>query len=220
MQIRQSSSQLDSPLFHLTQAEELPPEKGWFAALMQFDQLARNLAVVGVLLVMVVAVRNAGGPEAQSVFGALQTSTAMQWDEGVGKLSFVNALFPESIRAVWNEEADVAVFSPVNGEVVHTWTRKEPYLMIQSRLRDVRAAEDGEVMSIAHGPDEERIVRIRHANCETLYGNLQSVALQEGDKVYAGDVIAQLMEGRNLSFELRVDGRSVDPRGHLMPIIE
>ncbi len=220
MQIRQRASRLDSPLFHLTQAEELPPEKGWFATLMQFDQLARNLAVVGVLLVMVVAVRNAGGPEAQSVFSALQTSTAMQWDESVGKLSFVNALFPESIRAVWNEEADVAVFSPVNGDVVHTWTRKEPYVMIQSRLRDVRAAEDGEVMSIAHGPDEERIVRIRHANCETLYGNLQSVNLQEGDKVYAGDVIAQLMEGRNLSFELRVDGRSVDPRGRLMPILE
>lgn len=220
VKVRQRASRLESPLFHLTQAEELPPEKSWFSSLMQFDQLARNLAVVGVLLVMVVAVRNAVGPDAQSVFGALQSSAGMEWDESVGKLSFVNALFPESIQAVWQDEADVAVFSPANGDIVHAWTRKEPYIMIQSKLRDVRAAEDGEVMSIAHGPDEERIVRIRHDNCETLYGNLQSVSLQEGDRVYAGDVFAQLMDGRDLSFELRVDGRSVDPRGHLMPILE
>ena len=54
VKVRQRASRLESPLFHLTQAEELPPEKSRFSSLMQFDQLARNLAVVGVLLVMVV----------------------------------------------------------------------------------------------------------------------------------------------------------------------
>ena len=144
----------------------------------------------------------------------------MQWDDSVGKLSFVNALLPESIQAVWNAETNIEVFSPVNGEIVHAWSRKEPYVLMNSSLRNVRAAEDGEVMSIAHGPDEERIVRIRHENCETLYGNLASTTLQEGDLVYAGDIFGQLMDGRALSFELRVDGRSVDPQGHMMPILE
>ena len=51
VKVRQRASRLESPLFHLTQAEELPPEKSWFSSLMQFDQLARNLAVVGALLI-------------------------------------------------------------------------------------------------------------------------------------------------------------------------
>ena len=220
MQVRSRAAQLESPLFQMTAAEELPPKRGWVQSLLQFDQLARNLAVVGLLFVLVTAVRSAGTPEAQSVFSALQSSAGMQWDDTVGKLSFVNALLPESIQAVWSEETDVAVFSPVSGSIVHAWSRKEPYVTFESSLRDVRAAEDGEVMSIAHGPDEEKIVRIRHENCETLYGNLESVALQEGDRVYAGDVFGRLMEGRELAFELRVDGKSVDPRGKLMPILE
>lgn len=220
VRIRDKNGSLESPLFQMTQAEEITQKKGWLEALLQFDQLARNLAVVGVLFALVVAVRSAGTEQAQSVFGALKETAGMQWDDSVGKLSFVNALLPESIQAVWNAETNIEVFSPVNGEIVHAWSRKEPYVLMNSSLRNVRAAEDGEVMSIAHGPDEERIVRIRHENCETLYGNLASTTLQEGDLVYAGDIFGQLMDGRALSFELRVDGKSVDPQGHMMPILE
>lgn len=220
IQLKSRASRLEGPLFHMTQAEELPPRKHWYDALTQFDQLARNLAVVGILFVMVVAVKNAGAPQAQSVFGALQETAGMQWDESIGKLSFVHSLLPESVQSVWKEKEDIAVFAPVSGEMVHVWSRREPYVIFESSLQDVRAAEDGEVMSVAHGPDEERIVRVRHENCETLYGNLADVWLQEGDRVYAGDVIGRLMDGRGLSFELRVDGRSVDPKGKLTPILE
>ena len=86
--------------------------------------------------------------------------------------------------------------------------------VIQTKLSDVRAAADGEVMSIAHGLDEERIVRIRHDDAsEAIYGNLASCLAQVGDRVYAGDVFASILEGEPLAFELRVDGRSVDPTG-------
>ena len=93
--------------------------------------------------------------------------------------------------------------------------------MMKTRLRDVRASADGEVMSIAHGMEEERIVRIRHDDrTETLYGNLKNCHVQEGDQLCAGDVFAELMEGKPLAFELRVDGRSIDPNGKLKELQE
>jgi len=104
---------------------------------------------------------------------------------------------------------------------VHAWSESEPYITIQGTVTDVRAAADGEVMSIAHGLNEERILRVRHDDgTEALYGNLLNCHAGEGDRVYAGDVIATLIKDQPLAFELRVDGRSVDPEGRLTPFME
>lgn len=203
------------------QPTEWTPKKSWGRRIVQLDRLARNMAVVAGLFLLVVAVRNSTAPEAQSVFGAIQQSASMEWDESLGKLSFVGAILPESVRAVWQETPSVEVFAPVSGSVVHAWSRAEPYLMIESTLSDVRAAADGEVMSIAHGVDEERIVRIRHDDTsETLYGNLQECYVQVGDLVLSGDPIGSLISEKPLAFELRVEGRSVDPSQRLLPMPE
>ena len=91
----------------------------------------------------------------------------------------------------------------------------------QTDVADVRCAADGQVMSVAHGLDEERIVRIRHENgVETVYGNLAECFVQEGDSVASGQIFARVLEGKPLAFELRRDGRSIDPRGRLMPLDE
>lgn len=195
-----------------SRVEELASKKIWDFGFLRLDQLGRNLIVTGCLFLMVLAVRNTAQPQAQSVFSALKASAGMEWDESIGKLSFVNAVLPPSVQAVWSQENDIAVFSPIRGDVVHAWSRQEPYVMIQSKVLDVRAAADGEVMSVAHGLDEERIVRIRHDDeSESMYGNLAKCHLDAGDRVYAGDVFATLLEGKPLAFELRIDGRSVDP---------
>lgn len=198
---------------------ELPPKKSFGERLLRTDKLIRNLAVVGGLLLTVVAVKNAGAPEAQSVFSALQESAGMEWDESLGKLSFVNGILPEELQAVWNEKEELAVFAPVNGQTVHAWSVQEPYVEYQTTVLDVRAAADGEVMSIAHGLDEERIVRVRHDDeTESIYGNLDTCYVEVGDYVYAGDVFARLLDGKPLAFELRKDGRSIDPEGLLKPM--
>ena len=214
MKVRSRTARLEEPVAQYVQVEELPQRQGWAQRLFKWEQLGRNLIVAGCLFMVVVAVRNTETPEAQSVFQTLQASAQMEWDETVGKLSFVHSLLPETIQEVWKQEDSIAVFAPVNGEVVHAWSREKPYVMIQTKLSDVRAAADGEVMSIAHGLDEERIVRIRHDDAsEAVYGNLASCLAQVGDRVYAGDVFASILEGEPLAFELRVDGRSVDPTG-------
>ena len=77
---------------------ELPQKDGWGRRLLRADKLVRNLAVVGAMLLTVIAVKNAGSPNAQSVFGALQASTEMEWDESLGKLSFVGGICPTESR--------------------------------------------------------------------------------------------------------------------------
>lgn len=205
------------------QFETIPVRKNGLGTwLLQLDSLVRNLAVVGGLVLVVIAVRNSSLPEAQSVFSALQEGTTMQWDESVGKLSFVNRLLPEEIQEVWNETPDVvSVYAPMNGSVVHAWSQEEPYLLIQGNLPDVHVSADGEVMSIAHGMEEERIVRIRHGDdTETVYGNLDACIVEVGDQVLTGDLLGQVRQDQPLAFEILVEGRSVDPTHRLISALE
>ena len=193
-------------------AEELPEQQHeWQVRFLQLDKLVRNLAVVGGMVLVLVALRNSSAPEAKSVFNALQEGAGMKWDESVGKLSFVNSLFPEEIQEVWNENRSVSVCKPIQGEVVHAWTGDEPYLLIESTELAVRSAAAGEVINIAHGKDEERIIRIRHDGFDTVYGNMKECLVQEGEQVDAEEVIGTLINAEPLVFELRRDGRSVDP---------
>ena len=201
---------------------ELPEQKNSFGHFfLRLDALVRNLAVVGGLVLVMIAVRNSRFAETQSVFSTIQESANMHWDESIGKLTFVNSLLPEEIREVWNETPAISVFAPVNGEVVHGWMKSEPYLLLKAETQDVRAAAEGEVMSVAHGMQEERILRLRHADgLETVYGNLMECFVEVGATVYAGDIIGKLWNDHPLAFEVRLDGRSVDPSSNMKPLLE
>ena len=60
---------------------------------------------------MAVAVKNAELPQSQSVFSALEDSLNTEWDESVGKLSFVDSLLPAEVQQVWRQAESVTVFS-------------------------------------------------------------------------------------------------------------
>ncbi|MBE5794131.1 MAG: M23 family metallopeptidase [Clostridiales bacterium] len=192
--------------------EELPaPDKGW-RVLLKPENLTRNFAVVGCLALMVLAINHSGREENISVFSALKSEMTATWDNDIGKLSFVSELLPPEIREVWNPSPAANVMAPVSGQVVHAWSLQEPYLEFQCSMTDVCSSGAGEVMSIAHGLNEERIIRIRHTDgSETLYGNLKECFVDVGSIVNGGDIIGSLLPGYPLAFELRVDGRSVDP---------
>ena len=215
-------SRAERLLNEAVQVTELPERKNSFGTyFLQLDRLVRNLAVVGGLVLVLIAVRNSTLPQAQSVFGMLQDSAGMQWDESVGKLTFVNSILPKGIREVWNESPALNVFAPVNGEIVHAWSQSEPYLLLEGTISDVRASADGEVMSVAHGMDEELILRLRHQDgTESIYGNLKNCWVEIGASVSAGDIIGTLLDEKPLAFEVRVDGRSVDVSRNLMPLAE
>lgn len=218
IQVRQQRKWIQPPMpqedAYQTSAEltELPARPKGLKRLLQPENLSRNLALVGCLALVVLALQQTGSEKSVSVFSALQDEMTATWDQDVGKLSFVSDLLPAEIQAVWNPVAGISVQAPVNGPVVHTWSVQEPYLEMSASVTDVRSAGEGEVMSIAHGLDEERIIRIRHIDgSEALYGNLQTVHVEVGSVVQSGEIIASLLPDKPLAFELRVNGQSVDP---------
>lgn len=176
------------------------------------ERLTRNVAVAAAILLCAVAVRNAALPQAKDVFTAIQAGVTMDLDETLGKLTFVSNLLPESALVFWNSSETVQVTAPVHGDIVHAFSEDEPYIALLGVSSDVRVAADGEVMSVAHGDGEERVVRVRHENgLETLYGNLVECFVSEGDQVYAGDIIGETAQKQPVFFEVRRNGRSVDP---------
>lgn len=225
IQVRERRQRLQPPVLSEmappTAAEwtELPKRsRGWRAQLAP-GELTKNLALLGCLALVVLAVHSAGeGQESVSAFSALKSGLSASWEQDIGKLSFVSELLPPEIREVWNPSPAVTVIAPAEGQTVHTWSAAEPYLEIAAVARDIRAAAGGEVMNIAHGLGEERILRLRHPDgSETLYGNLAACFVEVGQEVAAGDVVATLLPGSPLAFEMRIDGRSVDPSASMLP---
>ena len=82
----------------------------------------------------------------------------------------------------------------------------------------VYAFAAGQVMSIAHGQDEELIVRLRHENgMETLYYNLSDVLTQEEDSVSSSTCLGHVIPGSQALPEVRRAGRSMNPTAWLSP---
>ena len=187
-------------------------ESTWKQRFMCIDRLVRNMAVVGCLVLVVTAVRNSSLPVSKSVFEAVQASAGMQWDESLGKLSFVNAVLPVEIQEVWQETKSMVVSMPVDGKVVHAWSETEPFLLIEGERPDVYSVMAGEVMSVSHGMNEEKIVRIRHEDgSEAIYGNMEKCSVEAGDHIFAGTQIGVLIPGQALAFELRMNGKTAQP---------
>ena len=86
----------------------------------------------------------------------------------------------------------------------------------------VRAAQAG-VVTVEHPAWAGNLVRIDHGNgLETWYAHLSAIAVVPGQQVDAGTVIGAVgnegnSTGPHLHFEVRVDGRPVDPLPLLMP---
>jgi hypothetical protein len=85
----------------------------------------------------------------------------------------------------------------------------------------VRAAADGVVTRVGYNGALGRYIYVRHANgYETRYGHLSSRDAKVGQKVVAGEAIG--LEGStgnstgpHLHFEIRKDGRAINPMVHL-----
>ena len=176
------------------------------------QRLFANIVTAAAILLCVTVVNASNHEKVQSVFQTIQSSVNLNLDEALGKLSFVSNLLPESALVFWNDSASTTITAPVEGDIIHVFTSAEPYISMKSAVSQVRCVQDGEVMSIAHGNDDETIVRIRHNdNLESIYGNLKTVWVSEGEGVFQEDLIGEVLEGKELVFELRRDGRSIDP---------
>ena len=169
------------------------------------------MALAAALVICVAAVRAVKDePTAQAVFDTVQQQMEWELDDSLGRLSFVSNLLPEASMVFQNEASEIQVMAPLVGDILHVWTAAEPYISMTGYTGNVYCSAAGEVMAVAHGENEELMVRIRHSDrWETVYGNLVNCSIAVGDQVSAGELIGQVED--QVYFELRQDGRAVDP---------
>ena len=176
------------------------------------ERLARNVALAGLLMVTIAAMRNAELPSGGTVLTAVRQMIDGEWDGGaLGKISFVGSFLPETVAVFFESAPDAALTAPCFGSLSHAWTAEEPYLGYDSQDKRVYAVAPGQVMSVYHGPEEEYILRVRHDDgLETMYYALASVSVSEGDAVSVSTCLGRaLPEG--VVIEVRRAGRAIDP---------
>lgn len=180
--------------------------------------MLRNLGVASALVLCAVTLRTGALPTLSDATDAVLTAATDHslLDEQLGRLSFVSALFPETVL-VFGESQATEIAMPVSGGmVVHAWTQEEPYVSMRTNHRDVLASFDGEVSGIYHGNGDERLLQLSNdEGLSCIYGNLETISVETGEQVKAGTVLGQILPGKDLSFELRKHGISVDPAGYM-----
>lgn len=195
---------------------EKPPEK-----LRWGERLARNMALAGILMLTAVAMRNAALPTGQTVIAAVQEMIQADWDQSLGRISFVSSLLPETVAVFFEPEPQVSFSAPCFGEIVHAWRAEEPYLGYSAHGGPVYAIGKGQVMSVAHGLAEEMILRLRHEDgLESMYYNLASVQVREGDAVDTETCLGRALPDSEALVEVRRAGRAIDPTGLIAPRTE
>lgn len=181
------------------------------------DTFLRNLAVAAALVLCAVMLRTGAIPPVSDAADAVLTAATDRslLDDQLGKLSFVSALFPEAVLVFGEQTQSLA--QPVSGgTVVHAWSEAEPYTSWRTGSRQVCAAASGEVIGVYHANGAERLVQVLGEDgLACLYGNLEEVAVQTGDRVLTGDTLGTLLQGEDCVFEVRRDGISVDPARYL-----
>lgn len=192
-----------------SQVEWMEPEKKRIG-----EFFFKNMAVASALVLCAVTLRTGAIPPLNDAADAVLTAATDHslLDEQLGKLSFVSALFPEA-TLVFGESTVETFAAPVSGGVVvHAWSEQEPYMSWRTSSQQVISVSAGEVMGVYHGNGDERLIQVRNDDGLTcLYGNLSDVYVQPGDQVHAGTCLGVLMPDSDCVFELRDDGRSIDP---------
>ncbi|NPV27198.1 MAG: M23 family metallopeptidase [Firmicutes bacterium] len=87
--------------------------------------------------------------------------------------------------------------------------------------KPVRAVLAGEVIKVGEDKNLGRLVQLDHGqNVFTLYAHCQEILVKPGDRVAQGDIIAKVgqtgaVDRPQLHFEMRIDGRLIDPLAQL-----
>ena len=176
-----------------------------------FERLTRNVFVGALILLTVLSLK--GGTS--GAVEAVQASLHQDWDERLGRLTFVSNLFPDAVE-VFFPSSDTLT-APCFGETTHGYSADEPYLGFDPADKNVYPARAGEVANIAHGEDEERIVELAHGDgLSTVYYNLAEVYVKEGQTLNESDVLGAANQG-GVCLEARRDGLPFDPTGLMTP---
>lgn len=172
------------------------------------DRLTRNIAIATLLLLTVVGIRESS-PNGQGFLKAVQSVVESEWDQNVGKLTYVSSTLADSLQVFQSSSKDDPLMTaPVSADVLQAWSAAEPCLVYQNP-GSVYASARGEVTQIAHDDNGYTIVHLTHANgINTLYYGLTSCLVQEGDAVQSDTLLGRADD--SFAFEMRKNGKPVD----------
>lgn len=177
-------------------------------------KLNRNVAFLMLLMVCLASIHNQQLPDGETVLTAIQSTVDEEWDDSLGKITFVDHLVPETLAVFFQPEESYALTLPCSGPLSHAWETHAPYVSFKAE-GTVSAVADGEVMSLSHDAQDQLSLRIRHdQGLESIYYHLASTPLREGDAVRAGDAIGVLQTGHHLVLDVRKSGLSIDPSAY------
>ena len=177
------------------------------------DRMLRNTAVACALLLGVLALGNIRQPWAMRASETVQRALTMHidLDSSIGRLSFVRDWMPESALVFFNLDGGAELAAPVSGELKHTYSDDQPWLLFACpEDSPVCAAADGVVTAVSELSGGSTGVLIDHGEgMETVYAYLSSASVQPGDAVSRGQALGQ--SAAQLYFELRQSEAAVDP---------
>lgn len=185
------------------------------------ERLLRNTAVACALLLTVMSLKNVDQPWSRKMTEGVRQAMTMriEWDETLGRLSFVRALVPETALVFFNlgERSDLT--APAEGEIIHEYTGSQPWIEYAcGPAQQVLAAADGVVTAAGQGAGGDWIVLIQSEDgMETVYGYLANVYVRQGQEVKAAQQIGATADEdeSRLYFELRENGEAVNPAGRM-----
>jgi len=177
------------------------------------DRLLRNSAVACAILLGILAIGNINRPWARSASETVERALTMHidLDESIGGLSFVRKLLPESALVFLNLSGQHEFARPVEGEVTHTFTDAQPWLLFTCPDgSEIHAVADGTVTAVSELSSGTVGLLIDHGRGrESVYAYLSDASVEPGKAVLRGEVIGT--SGENVYFELREGETAVDP---------
>lgn len=176
------------------------------------EKLLRNFFVVALLTLLLSAIHNEQLPSGNTVMTAVQEIIDTPWDESLGKISFVSNMFPDVAAVFFSDAPTLDLIAPCMGEAINTWTKATPYLSYMNADLKVYAPGNGQIMSIAYGERDEKVIRIRHTDgIESIIYGLSSLYVQEGNSVTCSTIIGEGRSNTTTILEMRKDGVPFDP---------
>lgn len=107
---------------------------------------------------------------------------------------------------------------PINGQVVANFSDGTKGMEIKGEAgQKVEASRGGKVVYAGNGlPGYGNLVIIKHSDgLMSVYAQNRKLLVKEGEHVQAGQAIAEVGDSNKLHFEIRRDGKPVDPSSYL-----
>ena len=214
--------------------------------LTEFDDKVEKLAIVaGISELSATSDAGIGGPlsveAGRIVADSGSIGTADDAERGdLGLLETWADRLGQDLASLWNEftERDLRIskkpaISPVKGLLTSSFGyRSDPFTkkrtfhggidIVAPRGKEGRATGDGIVIKTGRAHGLGSAVYVSHGyGITTRYGHLLKVIVKEGDRVKRGDPVGTVgntgrSTGYHLHYEVRVDGRPVNPLGYIL----